>query len=146
MQTRLRFLTKAIPMTTKDRSVRILVADDSELMRSGLRSLLQSHSGWVVCGEAVDGNDTLRKAVDLRPDVILVDVSMPYLNGFEAARAIHERIPDAQILLVTEHDSRMLATLPSQPGVRGYIAKSRIDSDLIPAVEAALPQPKVKSA
>ena len=133
-------------VTAKDCSVRILIADDSELMRRGLCSLLQSHAGWVVCGEAADGNDIVRKAADLRPDVILVDVSMPYLNGFEAARAIHEQVPEAEILLVTEHDSRMLATLPSQPGVRGYVAKSRIDFDLIPAVEAALPNPKAKSA
>jgi DNA-binding NarL/FixJ family response regulator len=66
-----------------------------------------------------------------------VDVSMPHLNGFEAARCIHEQLPDSEILIVTEHDSRTLAALPSQPGVRGYVEKSRISVDLIQAVDAA---------
>ena len=117
--------------------VRILVADDSELIRSGLCSVLQSRAGWIVCGEARDGKEALEKAIQLKPDVILVDVSMPHLNGFAAARCIHEQVPSSEILIVTEHDSRTLASLPSQPGVRGYVVKSRISVDLIHAVEAA---------
>jgi DNA-binding NarL/FixJ family response regulator len=70
-------------MTTKDSVVRILVADDSDLIRSGLCSVLQSRPGWVVCGEATDGKEALEKAIRLKPDVILVDISMPHLNGFE---------------------------------------------------------------
>ena len=122
---------------TNDSLVRILVADDSELIRSGLCSVLQSRAGWIVCGEATDGKEALEKAIQLKPDVILVDVSMPHLNGFEAARCIHEQLPDSEILIVTEHDSRTVAALPSQPGVRGYVVKSRIGVDLIRAVEAA---------
>jgi DNA-binding NarL/FixJ family response regulator len=117
--------------------VRILVADDNELMRNSLCSVLRSRAGWIVCGEATDGKDALEKAIELKPDVILVDVSMPHLNGFEAAACIHEQIPDAEILIVTEHDSRMVAHIPCQPGVRGYVVKSRIERDLIPAVEAS---------
>jgi DNA-binding NarL/FixJ family response regulator len=83
-------------------------------------------------------NRTLKLlAVDLKPDVVLVDVSMPGLNGFEAAGCIHEQIPSAEILIVTEHDSRTLEHLPPQPGVRGHVVKSRLEHDLIPAVEAA---------
>lgn len=93
--------------------------------------------GWVVCGRAVDGTDAVQKAIDLKPDVVLVDVSMPGLNGFEAAEFIFEKIPNAEILIVTEHDYRTLELLPPQPGVRGYVAKSRIEHDLIPAIEAA---------
>ncbi len=111
-------------MTTNDSLVRILVADDSELM-------------WIVCGEGTDGKEAFEKAIQLNPDVILIDVSMPRLNGFEAAKRIHEQVPDSEILIVTEHDSRTLAALPSQPGVRGYVVKSRISVDLIRAVEAA---------
>lgn len=118
-------------------SLRILVADDNETIRNGLCSALQARSGWIVCGHAVDGMDAVQKAVDLKPDVILVDVSMPGLNGFEAAGCIHEQVPSAEILIVTEHDSRTLDLLPPQPGVRGYVAKSRLQHDLIPAVEAA---------
>lgn len=124
-------------MNTKASDIRILVADDNEMMRSGLCSLLKSHPGWIICGEAVDGRDAVEKAIDLRPDVILVDVSMPHLNGFETARCIHERVPETEILIVTEHDSRSLAHLPPQEGVRGYVVKSRLDRDLLAAVEAA---------
>lgn len=118
-------------------SLRILVADDNERIRDGLCSALAARAGWIVCGHAVDGMDAVQKAIELRPDVVLVDVSMPGLNGFEAARCIHEEIPQAEILIVTEHDSRTLEHLPPQPGVRGYVVKSRLEHDLIPAVEAA---------
>lgn len=117
--------------------VRILVADDNERIRTSLSSVLRSRAGWIVCGEATDGKDAVEKAIDLKPDVILVDLSMPYLNGFEVAACIHEQLPDAEILVVTEHDSRVVTGLPCQPGVRGYVVKSRIDRDLIGAVEAA---------
>lgn len=119
------------------RSLRILVADDNEKIRNGICLALEARSGWIVCGRAVDGRDAVEKAVDLKPDVVLVDVSMPGLNGFEAAESIHEQIPDVEILVVTEHDSKTLEHLPPQPGVRGYVVKSRLEQDLIPAVEAA---------
>ena len=118
-------------------SLRILVADDNERIRDGLCAVLEERSGWMVCGRAVDGMDAVQKAVELKPDVVLIDVSMPGLNGFEAAGCIHEQIPEAEILIVTEHDSRFLEHIPFQPGVRGYIVKSRLEQDLIPAVEAA---------
>lgn len=85
----------------------------------------------------MDGEDALEKAIKLKPDVVLVDMSMPHLNGFEVSARIHEQIPKTEILIVTEHDARTLAHIPSQPGVRGYVLKSRIERDLIPAVEAA---------
>ena len=118
-------------------SLRILVADDNEKIRNGICLALEARSGWKVCGLAVDGMDAVQKAVELNPDVVLVDVSMPCLNGFEVAARIHEQMPNAEILVVTEHDARMVAHLPCQPGVRGYVVKSRIEHDLIAAVEAA---------
>ena len=117
--------------------LRILIADDNEAIRNGLCSVLESRSGWVVCGQAVDGRDAVEKAFELKPDMILVDVSMPNLNGFEVARCIHERLPDCGILVVTEQDSRFMAHLSPQPGVSGYVVKSRITLDLLSAVEAA---------
>lgn len=123
---------QALPNT-----LRILVADDNETMRNGLCAILEDRSGWIVCGRAVDGRDAVQKAAELKPDIILVDVSMPGLNGFEAAACIHEQIPDAEILLVTEHDFSTLDQLPQLPGVRGYVVKSQIVRDLISAVEAA---------
>jgi len=133
-------------MTNGDFPLRILVADDNELIRSNLCSVLRSRVGWVVCGEASDGRDALEKAIELKPDVILVDISMPHLNGFEVAASIHERVPDAEILIVTEHDSGTLAHLPCQPGVRGYVMKSRIVRDLTRAVEAASQHEPVSSS
>ena len=123
--------------TRKDSSVRILIADDNETIRNSLSSVLRSQEGWIVCGEATDGSDAVEKAIQLKPDVILIDLSMPRLNGFESAARIYEQIPEVEILLVTGHDPRTLSHAAPQPGVRGYVAKSRIAHDLIPAVEAA---------
>lgn len=124
-------------MTTNNRPKRILIADDNDVMRSGMCSLLQSREGWTVCGEAANGTEAIDKAIELQPDVILLDVSMPQLNGFEAAEHIHKRLPSSKILVVTEHDAKTLDKLPPQPGVCGYIMKSRLELDLISAVEAA---------
>lgn len=124
-------------MNTKDSVVRILVADDNELIREGLCSLLRQHPAWLVCGEATNGKDAIEKAVMLKPDVILIDVSMPDLNGFEVASRIHQQLPAPKILIVTEHDSRSFAHIEPQPGVSGYVMKSRVGCELIPAVEAA---------
>ena len=119
------------------RSLRILVADDNEVLRKGICSLLQSQEGWTVCGQAVDGRDAVQKAMELKPDIILLDVSMPLLNGFEAARTIHSNLPTSKILVISEHDVKTLNGLPPQLGVVGYVMKSRIVADLIPGVEAA---------
>jgi DNA-binding NarL/FixJ family response regulator len=120
--------------------VKILIADDSEVLRNSLRSFLESHPGWIVCGEAVDGRDAVEKATTLQPDVILLDISMPNLDGFEAARRIHQSRPDAQIIFVTQHDSHEMAVRAAQAGARCYISKSLIVRELVPAVEAAARQ------
>jgi CheY-like chemotaxis protein len=102
--------------------LRILVADDNEEIRNGLCSALEARSGWVVCGRAIDGTDAVEKAAELKPDIVLVDVSMPGLNGFEAAKCIHEELPAAEILIVTEHDSRALV---GRLGYREFLAGRR---------------------
>lgn len=117
--------------------LRILIADDNDLMRAGLCSLVEEHDGWVVCGEAVNGEDAIQKALRLKPHVILVDVHMPDLNGFQVAKRIHEQLPEAAILIVSQHDLRSLGHIEPQPGVRGYVMKSRVSLDLVAAVEAA---------
>ncbi|MGH9730363.1 MAG: response regulator transcription factor [Candidatus Acidiferrales bacterium] len=122
---------------TKNASIRILIADDNDHVRNDLCSLLQEQRGWVVCGQAKNGTDAVREAIRLTPDVILVDVSMPDMNGFEVANRIHEQLPVCEILIVTEHDYRLLAHIERPPGVRGYVMKSHAHSDLVPAVDAA---------
>lgn len=118
-------------------AVRILVADDNELVRGAMCSLLQEQQEWLVCGEATGGADALEKATQLRPDVVLLDISMPDLNGFQVARRIHEQVPTCEILIVSENDSRTFEHIEARPGVRGYVMKSRLSYDLVSAVEAA---------
>ena len=124
-----------------DSAVKILIADDSEILRKSLRSFLEAHSGWTVCGEAIDGRDAVQKAAELTPDVVLLDISMPNLDGFEAARRIRQRDPNAQIIFVTQHDSHEMAVRATQAGARCYISKSRIIRELVAAVEAAAKHP-----
>jgi DNA-binding NarL/FixJ family response regulator len=121
-------------------TVKILIADDNDILRRSLRSFIECHVGWVVCGEAVDGRDAVEKAANCMPDVILLDVSMPNLDGFEAARRIRLQTERARIIFVTQHESHELAVRAAQTGAQGYISKSQIIRDLVPAVEAAARQ------
>ncbi len=118
-------------------AVRILIADDSPTVRAGLKLLLQYHENWTVCGEAEDGEDAVKKAAELKPDVILLDISMPTMDGLSAAEIIRRDSPEAEILIVTHFESLDLARYAAQAGVRGYIAKSRIATDLEKAIKAA---------
>jgi len=117
--------------------VRILIADDSPTVRAGLKLLLQYHPEWIVCGEAEDGQDAVQKATALQPDVILLDISMPALDGLSAAEIILRDAPNSEILIVTHFESLDLARYAAQTGVRAYITKSRIGTDLEKAIEAA---------
>ena len=116
--------------------IRILIADDSPTVRAGLKLLLQFHDNWSVCGEADNGHDAVTKA-ELQPDVILLDISMPAMDGLSAAEFIRRDSPNAEILIVTHFESLDLARYAAQTGVRAYIAKSRIATDLEKAIEAA---------
>jgi len=87
------------------RQVRILVADDHSIVRRGVRALLETHAGWKVCGEAATGAEAVKQAKKLRPDVAVIDITMPDLNGFEATRQIRTVAPQTQILVLTVHES-----------------------------------------
>jgi PAS domain S-box-containing protein len=119
-------------------SVRILIADDHEIVRQGMRSLFSLRSNWDVCGEAVDGRDAIEKAKQLQPDVVLLDISMPLLNGLEAARVIRKEVPHSQILIVSQHEAAHMRTTALEAGARGYVAKSELSRELLAAVEAVL--------
>jgi DNA-binding NarL/FixJ family response regulator len=123
------------PLGVKMKNLRILIADDHDLMRRGVKALLQSHPGWEVCGEAHTGREAVSKAEELRPDVIILDVSMPDLNGLEAARRIRKSSPSSEILILSMHYSDQLIRDILDAGVRGYIVKSDSDRDLVMAVE-----------
>ena len=121
--------------------LRILVADDVPMVRAGLKLLLETHEGWIVCGEAEDGEDAVQKACALNPDVVLLDVSMPTLNGIDAAEIIKKYLPSAIIYSVTQYQSLEMARATAEVGARGYIAKVYIPTDLVPAIEAAVDFP-----
>jgi len=114
---------------------RILVADDHDLMRRGVKTLLESHAGWEVCGEAKTGREAVGKAEELKPDIIILDISMPDMNGVEAARRIRKTSAGTEILILSMHYSDQLIREIVDVGVRGYIVKSDSDRDLIIAVE-----------
>ena len=118
--------------------LRILVADDAPMVRAGLKLLLETHEGWSVCGEAEDGEDAVQKAFALNPDVVLLDVSMPTLNGIDAGEIINKYLPSATIYFVTQYHSLEMARATAEVGARGYIAKVHIPTDLVPAIEAAV--------
>ncbi len=117
--------------------MRILVADDHEVIRKGVRALLTAGPGCEICGEAVDGQDAVEKAHQLQPDLIIMDVSMPKLNGLEATRMIRRSLPSTQILILTQHDSQEMMRQALNAGARGFVVKSSVAHDLLNAVEAA---------
>ena len=119
-------------------SIRILVADDHEIVRRGLVSLLKSHAGWEVCGEAQDGREAVDKAKTLRPDIVILDIGMPNLNGLEATRQILRHDPLSKILILTIEDGNDLVRAVLDAGARGFINKSDASRDLVAAVETVL--------
>ena len=114
--------------------MRVLVVDDHEVVRRGVRSLL-TQSNYDVCGEAVDGRDALEKARQLNPDVIIMDVSMPTLNGLEATRLIRKEVPGPEVLIMSQHDSPAMVREAFKAGARGYVVKSSMGKDLLIALE-----------
>ena len=117
------------------RTLRILIADDHDLMRRGIKTLLQSHAGWEVCGEAKTGREVVDKAEKLKPDIVILDIGMPDLNGVEAARRIRKASAATEVLILSMHYSDQLIREIVEAGVRGYVVKSDSDRDLVIAVE-----------
>ena len=115
---------------------RILIADDHEIVRHGIRALIESHPGWEVCAEAVDGREAVEKTVELRPDLALIDVSMPNLNGLDAARLILQALPHTCVLILTMHESEQIVREVLEVGARGFLLKSDAARDLVSAIQA----------
>jgi DNA-binding NarL/FixJ family response regulator len=116
--------------------LRILIADDHELARRGIRDLLETHPGWQVCGEAKDGRESVDLAISMKPDVVLLDIGMPNLNGLEATRQILAATPDVAILILTMHDSDNVVREGLRAGAKAFLLKSDAGRDLVAAVEA----------
>jgi DNA-binding NarL/FixJ family response regulator len=117
-------------------TVRILLVDDHPIVRQGLKTLLEGQPGWQIVGEASDGLEALHKADSLQPDVMVLDVTMPKLNGLETCRLLRQKVPGLEILFVTQHDSPHMMREALDAGARGYVVKSNAARDLLEAVKA----------
>ena len=114
--------------------IRILIADDHDIVRCGLRRLIEAQANWEVVAEAGDGQDAVRKAVETKPDIAVLDYYMPLLNGIEAARQIRARLPKTEVLIFTIHDDEKLIEDLLRVGARGYVSKAAAKQDLLDAI------------
>jgi len=116
--------------------MRILIADDNERVRRGVRRILSCEANYQVCGEAVDGADALRKARELSPDLILLDVSMPGPDGLETARLLRRETPKVKVIIMSQHDPVQLLPRAIEAGADGCVDKSRLDADLLATIQS----------
>jgi DNA-binding NarL/FixJ family response regulator len=116
--------------------MRILLADDHEVVRRGMRVVLEARPGWQICDEAVDGRDAVEKALLHRPDIVILDIGMPVLNGLDAARQIRKELSATEVLILTMHESEQVVREVIAAGARGYVLKSDAGRALVKAVEA----------
>ena len=122
--------------TTPASSLRILIADDHDLVREGTRIVIERQPGWAVCGMAATGREAVALATELKPDVIVMDMTMPELNGLDAARQIKRHLPDVEILILTGHQGGELIRTAFEAGVKGFLFKSDSHTLLVQAIEA----------
>jgi DNA-binding NarL/FixJ family response regulator len=115
--------------------MRILIADDNDMVRHGLRGILLSEASWEICGEARDGIEALRKARELMPDLIILDISMPGLNGLEVANLLRQEVPAAKILVISQHDPIVLLPRAVEAGAHACVDKGRIGTTLLPTIK-----------
>lgn len=118
------------------KKLRIMIADDHDIVRRGLRPLIESEWGWEVCGEASDGREAVAMAGKLKPDVLIVDVSMPELNGVEVTRQIKRLLPETEVLVFTGHESEKLVHELFAAGALGCVLKTEAGQHLIPAIKS----------
>ena len=118
------------------KKLRILIADDHGLVRRGARAVLHSRPGWRVVGEAANGREAVQKAIELKPDLAVVDIGMPELDGVDVARQIREAVPDTKVLVLTMHESDQMVRRALDAGARGYLLKSDLTLCLVRAVKA----------
>jgi DNA-binding NarL/FixJ family response regulator len=122
-------------MARRTKRLRILVADDHELVRRGIRGLLRARPGWTVVGEAMNGQEAVEKANRLKPDVVILDISMPDLDGLQATRRIREVVPTTKVVVLTMHDSDQMVRRVLHAGALGYVLKSDLATQLVKAVK-----------
>lgn len=117
---------------------RVLIVDDHTFIRRGVQGILHAFPEWELCGEADNGQEAVRLAETLRPEIIIMDVSMPGMNGLEATRIIRDLLPDTKILLLTLHSSTELVRSAFRAGARGYVLKSDAEQELVRALNVVV--------
>lgn len=120
----------------KDREIRLMIADDHTIVRQGLKKLIEEEDGLEVVGEAVDGRDAVSKALDLMPDIIIMDLSMPGLHGLEATRQIIKRLPKAKVLILSMHKNDAYVQQALRAGASGYILKDSASEEVLGAIRS----------
>ncbi len=123
---------------TETMAARILIVDDHEIFRRGLRSLLESRVDWEVCGEATDGQDAVDKAKQLQPDVIVLDITMPRLNGLDATALIRKEVPTAKVVILSQHQPALMKQVALTAGAGAYVTKSEVSRELMAAIDGLL--------
>ena len=118
------------------KNLRIMIVDDHEVVRRGLHALLGTQAGWEVVGEAANGPEAVKKVNQIKPDVVIMDITMPVMSGLDATRLIMETAPQTKVLIFTMHDSEQMMQSALEAGARGYVLKSNPGNDLIAAVKA----------
>jgi DNA-binding NarL/FixJ family response regulator len=119
-------------------TARILLADDFEIVRRGLRTLLEGPPGWEICGEACDGQEAVEKTLELKPDLVVLDISLPIMNGIEAARRIRSLAPGTKIVLYSMHSSAQLMKQSKEAGADAYLTKGTAADELRNTIAALL--------
>ena len=117
---------------------RVLVVDDHAAIRRGVQGILSTYPEWDLCGEADNGQDAIRLAGELAPEVVIMDISMPGMNGLEATRIIHDVLPETKVLLLTLHSSSEFVRSAFRAGARGYVLKSDAENELVRALNVVI--------
>lgn len=118
--------------------IRIVVADDHELVRAGLRGTISQQENWIVCGEAANGVEAISKVVELKPDIVILDITMPLMSGLEAAIKIRQLAPSTRIVMLSMHDAVLMANVLSLAAPDAYLSKTTTSHDLIETITAVI--------